>query len=207
MAKITYEDKEFLNKNKNIADKNKVNDTDLNEIKEVVNGNDDKIGNLSNLNTSDKSNLVNAINEIKTNNILTANMSNEQLTISANTNTKIPLKKSNSIGTQITLSSNIIKFSNNVKKVKVSATINAQMPSAGNVYGQLTIKDTSGNNLALSANTSNVNQYNFFEMNVTPKIINVENVEGIYLNAYLSRQGTAHEDEYGNCYVTVEVVE
>ena len=81
------------------------------------------------------------------------------------------------------------------------------MPSAGNVYGQLTIKDTSGNNLALSANTSNVNQYNFFEMNVTPKIINVENVEGIYLNAYLSRQGTAHEDEYGNCYVTVEVVE
>lgn len=168
---------------------------------------DEYLGNLSDLNTSDKSNLVNAINEIKTNNILTANMSNEQLTISANTNTKIPLKKSNSIGTQITLSSNIIKFSNNVKKVKVSATINAQIPSAGNVYGQLTVKDTSGNNLALSANTSNVDIYNFFEMNVTPKIINVENVEGIYLNAYLSRQGTAHEDEYGNCYVTVEVVE
>lgn len=37
MAKITYEDKEFLNKNENIADKNKVNDTDLNQIKEVVN--------------------------------------------------------------------------------------------------------------------------------------------------------------------------
>ena len=206
MAKITYEDKEFLNKNENIANKNKVNDTDLNEIKEVVNGNDDKIGNLSDLNTADKSNLVNAINEIKTNNILTANMSNEQFTISTN-NTTIPLKIGNSIGTQITLSSNIIKFSNNVKKVKVSATINVQMPSAGNVYGQLTVKDTSGNNLALSANTSNVDIYNFFEMNVTPKIINVENVEGIYLNAYLSRQGTAHEDEYGNCYVTVEVVE
>ena len=62
MAKITYEDKEFLNKNENIADKNKVNDTDLNEIKEVVNGNDDNIGDLSDLNTSDKSSLVNAIN-------------------------------------------------------------------------------------------------------------------------------------------------
>ena len=37
MAKITYENKEFLNKNENIADKNKVNDSDLNEIKEVVN--------------------------------------------------------------------------------------------------------------------------------------------------------------------------
>ena len=64
MAKITYEDKEFLNKNENIADKNKVNDTDLNEIKEVVNGNDDNIGNLSDLNTTDKSSLVGAINEL-----------------------------------------------------------------------------------------------------------------------------------------------
>ena len=64
MAKITYEDKEFLNKNENIADKNKVNDTDLNEIKEVVNGNDDNIGNLSNLNTTNKDSLVNAVNEI-----------------------------------------------------------------------------------------------------------------------------------------------
>ena len=64
MAKITYEDKEFLNKNENIADKNKVNDTDLNEIKEVVNGNDDNIGDLSDLNTTDKSSVVNAINNL-----------------------------------------------------------------------------------------------------------------------------------------------
>lgn len=64
MAKITYEDKEFLNKNESIADKNKVNDTDLNQIKEVVNGNDDNIGDLSDLNTNDKSSVVNAINEV-----------------------------------------------------------------------------------------------------------------------------------------------
>lgn len=62
MAKITYEDKEFLNKNENIADKNKVNDSDLNEIKNVVNENADSVGNLSDLNTNDKSSLVNAIN-------------------------------------------------------------------------------------------------------------------------------------------------
>ena len=64
MAKITYEDKEFLNKNESIADKNKVNDVDLNEIKEVVNQNDTNVGDLLNLNTTDKSSLVNAINEI-----------------------------------------------------------------------------------------------------------------------------------------------
>ena len=64
MAKITYEDKEFLNKNENIADKNKVNDTDLNEIKNIINQNDDNIGTLSNLNTTDKTSLVSAINEL-----------------------------------------------------------------------------------------------------------------------------------------------
>ena len=39
MAQITYQDKVFLNKNEDIADQNKVNDTDLNEIKNVVNEN------------------------------------------------------------------------------------------------------------------------------------------------------------------------
>lgn len=64
MAKITYEDKEFLNKNENIADKNKVNDTDLNEIKNIINENDNNIGNLSDLNTTNKDSLVGAINEV-----------------------------------------------------------------------------------------------------------------------------------------------
>lgn len=39
MAQITYQDKVFINKNEEIADQNKVNDTDLNEIKNVVNEN------------------------------------------------------------------------------------------------------------------------------------------------------------------------
>lgn len=74
MAKITYENKVALNVNSDIADVNKCNATDLNEIKNVVNTNDDNttnnsnaIGNLSNLNTTEKSNLVGAINEVKNN--------------------------------------------------------------------------------------------------------------------------------------------
>lgn len=77
MAKITYENKVALNVNSDIADVNKCNATDLNEIKNVVNENDDntitntnniaknaaKIGTLSNLNTTNKNNLVSAINE------------------------------------------------------------------------------------------------------------------------------------------------
>lgn len=64
MAKITYEEKEFLNKNAEVADNRKVNDTDLNEIKNIVNQNDDNIGDLSNLETSSKTSLVNAINSL-----------------------------------------------------------------------------------------------------------------------------------------------
>ena len=71
MAKITFEDKVALNVNSDIADVNKCNATDLNEIKEVVNTNDDNttnnsnaIGNLSSLNTTSKNNLVSAINEV-----------------------------------------------------------------------------------------------------------------------------------------------
>lgn len=64
MSKITYENKVALNVNSDIADVNKVNASDLNEIKEVVNTNDDNMGLLSNLTTPSKDNLVGAINEV-----------------------------------------------------------------------------------------------------------------------------------------------
>lgn len=78
MSKITYANKQALNENTSIADINKVKASDLNEIKEVVNQNDDntatntieistinnKIGDLNNLETTDKTNIVNAINGV-----------------------------------------------------------------------------------------------------------------------------------------------
>ena len=48
MTKITYENKTFINKNENIADINKVNDSDLNQIKEVVNENYDAFESFKN---------------------------------------------------------------------------------------------------------------------------------------------------------------
>lgn len=71
MAKITYDTKEALNENADILDKYKCNASDLNEIKSVVNTNDDNstansesIGTLSNLSTTAKTDLVSAINEL-----------------------------------------------------------------------------------------------------------------------------------------------
>ena len=71
MSKITYENKVALNVNSDIADINKCNASDLNEIKNVVNTNDDdfntlniNVGNITQLNTTNKSSMVNAINEV-----------------------------------------------------------------------------------------------------------------------------------------------
>ena len=107
MAKITYENKVALNVNSDIADINKVNASDLNEIKNVVNENDDntttntnniadnaaKIGTLSNLNTTDKSNLVGAINEVNTNDIRKSTYSTDEKVIGKWTDGKILYRK------------------------------------------------------------------------------------------------------------------
>ena len=87
MAKITYENKVALNVNPDIADINKCNASDLNEVKSIVNENDDNMGLLSNLNTTNKSNLVSAINEV---NILLRNIV-ESATIQTCENVKVNL--------------------------------------------------------------------------------------------------------------------
>ena len=207
MAKITYEDKEFLNKNEEIADNRKVNDTDLNEIKQVVNTNDDNIGDLSNLNTTDKSSIVGAINEIKKKNILTAGMVQQRTTINGSSN-QVQLKVEQSVGNEITLSDSVITISNNIKKVKVSAQTNIQMANAGSVYGAIRIKATPGGTvLATSANASTVEMYNFLEMNITPKIIDVSTNKQLWLDVGISKQGDMFNDENGNTFITVEEVE
>lgn len=62
--KITYEDKESKLIDESVPNKNKVRAEDMNEIKNVVNGLDTSIGDISNLKTTDKNNLVEAINEV-----------------------------------------------------------------------------------------------------------------------------------------------
>ena len=63
MAQITYADKSTMNENSSIPATNKCQASDMNEIKSVVNGNYNEVGNITNLTTTDKSSVVNAINE------------------------------------------------------------------------------------------------------------------------------------------------
>lgn len=67
MQTISYANKTALNVNSDIADVNKCNASDLNSIKSVVNANASECGNASSLNTTNKSSLVDGINEVNTN--------------------------------------------------------------------------------------------------------------------------------------------
>jgi len=64
MQTIGYTNKSALNQNAGIADINKCNASDMNEIKSVVNANASECGNASDLETIDTSSLVAAINEL-----------------------------------------------------------------------------------------------------------------------------------------------
>lgn len=62
--KITYADKSTLETNPDVPDNQKCKSDDMNEIKNVVNGNDDLVGDLSTLKTTAKNSLVDALNEV-----------------------------------------------------------------------------------------------------------------------------------------------
>ena len=64
MSKIGFTDKVALNENASIPDINKCKASDMNEIKRVVNENDDNVGNLADLITPNKNNIVGAINSV-----------------------------------------------------------------------------------------------------------------------------------------------
>lgn len=64
MAQITYDTKVAINSNDGVADINKVNASDMNEIKSVVNGNDNNVGDISTLLTNNKASIVDAINNM-----------------------------------------------------------------------------------------------------------------------------------------------
>ena len=64
MSEINYDDKVDLQVATNIANINKVTASDMNEIKSVVNTNAEEVGDITSLTTTDKTNVVNAVNEL-----------------------------------------------------------------------------------------------------------------------------------------------
>lgn len=134
MSKITYTNKVALNINPDVADVNKCNATDLNEIKQVVNENDDdfntlntNVGNLTQLHTTDKTSIVNAINEVNQNDINKGTYSNTEKIVGKWTDNK-PIYRKVITGTIISSSvsnETVLLEDNNIDIVtNISGTIN-----------------------------------------------------------------------------------
>ena len=126
MSKITYTDKVALNINDNIADVNKCNASDLNEIKEVVNENDDIVGDLVQLNTTNKDNLVGAINEVLSNDTTKGTYSTDEIIVGKWINNKPIYRKVINTG-QINLSTTVVEKDSNISNVDIIKDINLML--------------------------------------------------------------------------------
>ena len=96
IVQINYDTKSNINTTATPS-QNKVSANDMNEIKSVVNTNATSMGDLANLNTTDKTSVVNAINEVITN--------SDPVTLWTN-----PSPNNNFAATQVTLSSGNYDF-------------------------------------------------------------------------------------------------
>lgn len=104
MAQITYNNKTYLNENPSIANENKITDSDMNEIKSVVNTNATTLDNLSPQCITLETNATGSITGV----------------------TKIPIKSiRNQIGTQITANTttNRIIIGSGVSHVMITAQV------------------------------------------------------------------------------------
>lgn len=123
MGKITFDDKVTMNENADIPAVNKGRAADWNEVKNVVNGNDDTVGDISNLSTTDKSSVVNAINENVT---LLKNLiktEDYEKTYSVNANTEATYQFDNiGLNGYNTLGIVYVDTDNNVDLLKYSVT-------------------------------------------------------------------------------------
>ena len=186
MTKITYQDKSYLNQNANIPLVNKVADTDMNEIKSVVNGNDDDYRAL--------------INKYRT--TITAKPTSNFTLGDTNPN-QVLLETSTGYGSLLTLNNYEIVIGEGISKVKVSANILFLTGGVGSSSrrGLMIYKN---NNQVIYNNTSSDETYT--GCTITPFVLSVQENDTISL--YARNQGTANSIvSADNTYLTVEVVD
>lgn len=161
MAKIQFEDKVALNENASIPDINKCKAIDMNEIKSVVNGNDDLVGDLSTLNTNDKSSIVRSINEVYQNNVY----STDEIVVGKWIDSKPIYRKVIEINSGLVSGENTINFSNisNLKEiVNINGNTKIQDSNRNMFWTPLCVYHPSDNNWRLSIMRINNNSMTYF---------------------------------------------
>lgn len=171
----------------------------------TINGN---IGQLSSLTTTDKSSLVNAINEV--NNIAEKNIITCKLETSASytTNSIIPLNNVISVGSKLTYSNSKIKIGAGVNKVLISGQLYVNYPATNSkVYGYSIACLKSGESTPTTIIGTRTQKPIGEPLSISsaPILFNVNENDEIYMEFITS--STSSQLIQNNTYVTVEVIE
>lgn len=171
-------------------------------IDEITASVDTKIGTLSNLTTTDKTSVVNAINELNGRNILTATTSSD-VTLSSTSDTAVDLVLSNSIGSKLSVSNGKVVIGSGVSKVLISgkANFNTLTSSATQRYFKIKKNNTE---ILVSRNASPSNT-NGLAMPITPNLIDVTSGDTISISAQ-GVSGDVLRTTNVWTYITIEVV-
>lgn len=159
-------------------------------------------GDLTNLTTTTKTDLVSAINEVNQKHIMTAYFTNNYTLAANSTYYKLPINSSVSTGTKLTLdaTNHNIVVGSGVSKVKVSAKVCYNtVASSGDKW--LTVYRNSD---SISANPRNLSGRDLIY--ATTFLVNVQPNDIIYFSVFGSKNDVIRADvAYSN--ITVEVVE
>lgn len=186
MAKITYDDKISINENADIPAINKCQASDMNEIKQVVNENDDKIGELQP-------------------NIITAELVN-QMSVTAQSGT-INLTDAVIVGNKLSFADGKVIIGAGVSKVKISG--NMRVSSSGNSIG-VNLNIFKNNDVYAASNRTGIGADGYDGIAVSPKLIEVlegDTIDMRYWKSSSTQSMTILGNTYGSTYLTVEVVE
>ena len=202
MGKITFTNKQALSSLSHVQEVNKLTDSNINEIKSVVNGNDDLMGDLSNLVTHDKSSIVAAINEAYQKHITTGTI-NANITLSSGSDRVITLEEQNTIGWLLTYSGGNIVIGEGVSKIMVSAK--CQFNSLANDTTNRYLKIKQNGTEVLVSRISPPSGTTGLSIGITPSLLEVTENDEISV----SIQGVTNDVLRGSpiwTYITVEVI-
>lgn len=173
--------------------------------KRLANANE--IGDLANLETTSQNNLVSAINEVNTKNIITARLTSNYAITTANTYETLPLEEWKKIGDKLSVNDNgEVVIGEGVNFIKVNG--NARMNNGSNGAKYLTIQNSNNQQLLQTINMRD--QTGSTPLSLSPSIFPVTKGEKIKLRVYGAANDTiaGANQEYGMLvtYLTVEVV-
>ena len=184
MAKLTYENKVALDENQDVPARNKGRAVDWNEIKDVVNENDDIMTNISRKD------------------VMTAYLTSDITISTGGAFVDVPLHSSMSIGTNLTFNNGGIVIGSNIAKVIISAQIALPGNKMGTGTKNIVIRK---NGSTVARNWLSINTTGNNNLVLTSKLIDVQEGDVLKLGYY----GAANDGIQGGAYthLTVEAVE